>query len=270
MRKLILFLALSLTLVSTASESAVPRQPTQPGSLFPMIVGGVEATKGEFPFMVSLQNASNRRHFCGGSLISPEWVLTAAHCARATTEAKLKVVIGLHKQSDTSGVEVMGVRKMIVHPDYKKETDADYDFALVQLEAPSRYRPIEINTSEISIPEIENESPHAITAGWGYLREGGPISQNLMKVEVPLVSAKRCEAAYPNDVTNRMICAGHDAGGKDSCQGDSGGPLLTLNDRDQPVLAGVVSWGHGCARAKKFGVYAKVNSVDRWISDQIN
>ena len=90
----------------------------------------------------------------------------------------------------------------------------------------------------------------------------------LRKVDVPLVSSKRCEAAYPDQISDTMICAGLDKGGKDSCQGDSGGPLLVKLADGTRALAGVVSWGEGCARPQKFGVYSKVNAVTAWIASE--
>jgi len=217
------------------------------------IVGGVEAAKGEFPFIVSLQG-SYGGHFCGGSLIKKDWVLTAAHCVPAGIKT---VVAGLYDQSQTQSVEKFAVDKVIAHPDYNKKPQ-DYDYALVHIVGASKYPPIALNRAVLPA------KVDLVTAGWGYTEENGEIPNVLRKVTVPLVSAEACSAAYPGSITDRMLCAGLEAGGKDSCQGDSGGPLL-VGSGASAKLAGVVSWGEGCARPKKFGVYSKVSAVLTWI-----
>ena len=224
---------------------------------FEKIVGGVEAAKGEFPFIVSLRG-SYGGHFCGGSLIKKDWVLTAAHCVPAGIKT---VVAGLYDQSQNQGVEKLAVDKVISHPDYNKQPQ-DYDYALVHLKTPSKFAPIALNKTEIS------GKVDFITAGWGYTEENGEIPNILRKVTVPFVSAETCSAAYPDSITDRMLCAGLEEGGKDSCQGDSGGPLLVGSGAKQ-TLAGVVSWGEGCARPKKYGVYSKVSAAITWIESVI-
>ena len=224
------------------------------------IVGGVEATVGEFPYMVSLQSSGG--HFCGASLIKPDWVLTAAHCVRGGRIAR--VVIGLHSQKNLQGTEIFQAAKLIAHPRYNSST-MDNDFALVQLNGKSSFKPVALNDVEI---EIGQEIIESVTAGWGYTREGSwTISDTLQKVTVPLVSQAECNKSYNNQITSTMICAGLAEGGKDSCQGDSGGPLVVHEENGDHVLVGVVSWGEGCARPKKYGVYAKVSSAIEWIAE---
>lgn len=230
------------------------------------IIGGEEATVGEFPSMVSLQ-AGSWGHFCGGSLIRSNWVITAAHCVKSPSPG-LKIVTGLHNLKDQSNSEKFSPKKIIIHPDYEKEMQADFDVALIQLDGNSRFKPTEINPSEIEIPNEEG-AYIVTTAGWGYLKEGGNLSNILMKVLVPLINSTNCKAAYPGQITDRMICAGLDKGGKDSCQGDSGGPLFDTSSSGKHNLIGIVSWGEGCARPKKYGVYSKVNSAFDWIESQI-
>ncbi|MES3038029.1 MAG: serine protease, partial [Bdellovibrionota bacterium] len=117
----------------------------------------------------------------------------------------------------------------------------------------------------VEIPDVEAAAPRVTVAGWGTLKEGGGVSPKLMKVDVPLVSAVNCKKSYPNQIDDTMICAGFEAGGQDSCQGDSGGPLYYQTPNGNFVLAGVVSWGRGCARPKYYGVYGNVSSVVEWI-----
>ena len=249
-----------LPAISAMQVFASPVPTPVAGSLFARfasqkIVGGVQASKGEFPFIVSLQTGSPR-HFCGGSLIKKNWVLTAAHCVEG---GYLKsVAVGLHNQGDTVGVERFTVTEIIKNPGWDSNTMQN-DFALVHLSGDSKFAPVALNTRELS------GSVNFVTAGWGTTSESGGVSKILMKVSVPLVSQDICSAAYPDAITGSMLCAGYAEGGKDSCQGDSGGPLLTGSGSSR-VLAGVVSWGEGCARPDKYGVYSKVNGAIDWIN----
>lgn len=233
-----------------------------PGKVVGKIVGGQEASIGEFPFIVSLQSPSYG-HFCGGSLIKKNWVLTAAHCVKGGTIKN--VVIGLHNQKDMTNAEVIAPKRIIAHPQYDANA-TDYDFALIQLSRDSYHEPIDLNTAEISIPD-DGDPIMSTVAGWGTTSEGSYKLPNLLqKVDVPLVSQASCSKSYPNQITDRMICAGYAQGGKDSCQGDSGGPLVAKADDGHRYLIGVVSWGQGCARAGYPGIYSKVNFAVDWIN----
>lgn len=250
---------ISLCLLATSAFA----QPKATSSMKPLIVGGHEASIGEFPFIVSLQSASGS-HFCGGSLIKKNWVLTAAHCVQGGIG---RIVIGLHDRTDTKNAEIMKTKQVIPHPQYDDST-SDWDYALIQLDHDSNFQPVAVNPVEIQIPEKGAGQPvMATTAGWGTTSEGGySLPRLLQKVEVPLVTHAACDKAYPGQVTDRMICAGLEEGGKDSCQGDSGGPLVVEDvNTHTAYLAGVVSWGYGCARPAQYGVYSKVNAAYDWI-----
>ncbi|MGC8728298.1 MAG: serine protease [Elusimicrobiales bacterium] len=221
------------------------------------IVGGVTTTNSEFPFIVSLQH-SYYGHFCGGSLIAKDWVLTAAHCVDGITPSY--IVTGISKLTDTVGQRFTPV-KIIKHPSWNSQT-MDYDYALIKLSGQSSAPIIELNTLEL------NAGTNLTVAGWGLTKENGDISNTLQKVTLPLVSKTTCLKAYPNAITDRMICAGYATGGKDSCQGDSGGPLV-YKTSSKAYLVGVVSWGEGCAREGKYGIYSKVSAVKNWIENTV-
>lgn len=230
--------------------------PVTQASYQTFIVGGEAASEGEFPFMVSLQDSYG--HFCGGSLVSKNWVLTAAHCVRGGSPSN--IYLGLHDQDKKSGTEAFRPARVITHPKYDPFT-MDYDYALVQLSGDSQHEPISLNTEELG-----SQAAEFVTAGWGLTSESGAAAKILQKVAVPYMHQAACNTNYPNKITDRMICAGLANGGKDSCQGDSGGPLFMTVD-GKKVLTGVVSWGEGCARAGKAGVYAKVNAELAWIQE---
>jgi trypsin len=246
MSKKIISFVLALGLVSSVQAAK--------NNLSPLIVGGVVAEKGEFPFQASLQRSSFS-HFCGGSLIKKNWVLTAAHCVQGWP-ASNKIILGLHDRTDRNGAEVFTAAKVISHPQYNADT-TDYDYALIQLNGDSQLQPISLNSTEIAIPEQSSQDfINVWTSGWGTTKQGSfGLPKLLNKVEVPLVDTATCnsEASYKGAITDRMICAGYAAGGKDSCQGDSGGPLFLKQTDGSNLLVGVVSWGEGCALANKYG-----------------
>lgn len=223
-----------------------------------MIVGGTEASVGEFPFIVSLHGGS---HFCGGSLIRKNWVLTAAHCVKGGTVRK--IVVGLHDQKDMKNAEILTPKTIIAHPLYSSAT-MEYDYALIQTNEDSAHTPIALNPIEI---DPSTEEIMSTVAGWGTLREGSySLPSKLQKVDLPLVTTDECNKSYNGEIKDTMICAGYPQGGKDSCQGDSGGPLVVEDANRDRYLVGVVSWGQGCARANYYGVYSKVSAVFDWIN----
>ncbi|XP_071403569.1 trypsin-3-like [Centroberyx affinis] len=220
------------------------------------IVGGYECPKHSVPYQVFLPNGTS----CGGTLLSREWVLSAAHCK---TKPILEVWLGLHNRRKFEGTEQFIIStKVIRHPDFSSVT-GDNDIMLIKLSRPAtlnRYvRPATLPT------KCARDGTMCRISGWGRLR---PKIKNLLFpdklqcLNAPLLSYNTCSNAYPSEITKNMICAGFLEGGKDSCEGDSGGPMVCGGK-----IQGVVSWGHGCAQRNKPGVYTKVCNYISWIKN---
>ncbi|XP_027701968.1 cationic trypsin-3-like isoform X2 [Vombatus ursinus] len=220
------------------------------------IVGGYTCPAYSLPYQVSLNSGY---HFCGGSLIDKQWVLSAAHCYKS----RIQVRLGEHNIEVTEGREqFIDAAKIIRHPSYNSNT-YNNDIMLIKLKTAAT---INSQVSVVSLPQsCPATGTSCIISGWGNTVSSGADYPDLLQcLKAPVLSDSTCRSAYPGKITSNMICLGFLEGGKDSCQGDSGGPVVC-----DGKLQGVVSWGYGCALKGLPGVYTKVCNYVNWIKQTI-
>ncbi|KAI5712689.1 hypothetical protein M8J75_010471 [Diaphorina citri] len=235
------------------------------------IVGGWTTEVNEYPWVVALEQAG--KFFCGGTLISDRYVLTAAHCVRSSKRHKdLIAVISEHNRATVyeTQIETRRVVKVLTHPKYNAQgaKSHDHDIALLKLDAPLEFKP---TVSPVCLPQLGEKFTQrtGTVVGWGRVEESGQIASDLRATQVPVMSNQECRQfpGFEPKLTGNMMCAGYVQGGKDSCQGDSGGALLMEDLDGRFLIAGVVSWGIGCARPNSPGVYTRVNHYMEWIQN---
>ncbi|XP_028937670.1 trypsin-like [Ornithorhynchus anatinus] len=221
------------------------------------IVGGYTCAENALPYQVSLNSGY---HFCGGSLINSQWVVSAAHCYKS----RIQVRLGEHDIDVLEGTEqFIDSSKVIRHPNYDSWI-LDNDIMLIKLSTPAT---LDSRVASVSLPSscVEAETT-CLISGWGNTLSSGSNYPSLLQcLDAPVLSDTDCHNAYPGEITENMICLGFLEGGKDSCQGDSGGPVVCNGE-----LQGIVSWGYGCAQKNRPGVYTKVCNYVSWIRDTMS
>ncbi|WP_095159879.1 serine protease [Pseudomonas sp. Irchel 3E13] len=258
--------------------------------LQPKIIGGREANQGDDPWQVALIRGNNygpdRRPFCGGVLIAASWVLTAAHCIGKDARAsQISVLVGSTDVGTYGGARRIEVKAVHVNPLYLAAVPPvddipgqppRHDLALLQLASSATGS----NTDTIRILPLEEEDKalapqsNARVTGWGATSPGAKEGvRDLRTVDLKIVSRETCNdiVSYDGRIPDYMVCAGFSnpksTNGQDSCQGDSGGPLTVRLADNRRYLAGIVSWGEGCAIRERPGVYTTVARYSAWIAD---
>ncbi|XP_014350516.1 plasma kallikrein [Latimeria chalumnae] len=230
------------------------------------IVGGSTSSVREWPWQVSLHgNVGSYRHMCGGSIINKNWIVTAAHCfERLKNPDDWHIYSGFLKQSEMNDdAPFFSVHTIIVHPQYCA-IEHVYDIALLKLQEPMYYTDYML---PICLPETKFESNYedCWVTGWGYTSEAGHVNNILQKASVPVITNEDCQSYYKSyNITESMLCAGYKEGGIDACKGDSGGPFVCQYEQTW-YLQGITSWGEGCARPDRPGVYTRVGYFKDWI-----
>jgi len=226
------------------------------------IVGGEKTDIKDHPWQVALDIDGGP---CGGSIVARKWILTAAHCFSPSTQPSgVRAKAGATNRIGGAWTEV---ERVVIHDQYNEKTQAN-DLALVKLKFPPAGEVIPLANPGLQLRPCEQLE----VTGWGRTSEDpkATISNTLLKANLPYIEAAVCNApnAYNGAIRPGMMCAGYDEGGVDACQGDSGGPLV-YRGPDGPVLVGVVSWGEGCARKLKYGVYTRLTTYRDWIANVI-
>ncbi|XP_072441450.1 suppressor of tumorigenicity 14 protein homolog isoform X1 [Chiloscyllium punctatum] len=239
------------------------------------IVGGENAKKGKWPWQVSLQMGMYG-HICGASIVSNRWLVSAGHCfqdsdsIRYSTSSAWTAYLGLRLMNRmNSWIVTRSINRIVTHPKYDEYT-SDYDIALLELKTPVFFSDSIQPVCLPAITHVFSTTSNCYVTGWGVLGEDGELATVLQEASVKIIPLNICNKLYKNSVTTRMLCAGYLHGGVDACQGDSGGPLVCLGKRRKWFLAGIVSWGEGCARRNRPGVYTRVSRFSDWIKQQIN
>ena len=232
------------------------------------VVGGNDASPGEYP---SVAEITFGPFLCTGTLVTPEWVLSAGHCSSVTgavvaTPASwptplINVRIGGVTQDDG---ERRGVSQVVMHPNYL--LTSGYDISLLRLSQSSTMAPTQVaGAGERS---LWSAGALETIVGWGATEEGGDLPDNLQEARVPITTDAYCAGAYSDFDPATMVCAGFPEGGVDTCQGDSGGPMFGKTPAGELRIVGTTSFGEGCARPGKPGVYARVagDTLRPWIA----
>ncbi|CAG5124146.1 unnamed protein product, partial [Candidula unifasciata] len=245
------------------------------------IIGGHFVQHGSYPWQVRfhiLQRPYTETgdtygsHHCGGAILNPYWILSAAHCFQGKPVDRMVAVVGDHDMKvKDMGEQTFAIQKVINHELYNDNTKS-FDIALVKIKPTHNGNGIEFNSyvQPVCLPKLHEflrSGMQCTIAGWGYM------NRNVLKaIEIPIINSRQCVEMYKR--TNgysmlTMLCAGNITGGVDSCDGDSGGPLVCKISGVYTVV-GITSWGIGCALANMPGVYARVSTFIDWITKTVS
>ncbi|OJJ97808.1 hypothetical protein ASPACDRAFT_62086 [Aspergillus aculeatus ATCC 16872] len=255
----------------------LPLLPQTTALVTPCIIGGTEVPIEVHPYQIALLYGGART--CGGSILSPRHIITAAHCVASATPSRLRIRAG-SALCDAGGI-LVSVTAIAIHPNYSAPT-VDNDLAILTLSQNLTFGP---KIAPVGLPafgaDILVPGAEVVVSGWGATGEGGANSPTLRAVTVSVVGREECRAGYQRfgPVTDSMFCAGTPTGGRNACGGDSGGPAVVVAGGNgdgngsgsgsgkaaRGVLVGVVSWGHGCGRKGFPGVYASTSFLRGFI-----
>jgi secreted trypsin-like serine protease len=270
-RAILLLAGMGIALVLVCAVALAADEPDYQAQ----IVGGTTVSNGEYPFMASLQERKNnqppaKEHFCGGTLIDRDSVLTAAHCAvyikREIPAWKLRVVVGRTELNSDQGQAraISSLSDISIHPNYQGSRSSAYDAAVIELDRTVSFNPIKLATADQNW--LEKPGRKARIAGWGntvkqtppFYLEPDSYPNRMRTATVPLVSDARARDVYGSSyIPSLMVAAGKE--GRDACQGDSGGPMWATTPQGRRQI-GITSFGRGCGARGYPGVYAEVNA----------
>lgn len=255
---------LAALLLLPAASGAV----TQKGDRDVKVLGGSVAAPGQFPWMVSMIDAKAERAifgaYCGGTVIAPRVVITAAHCVQGVRDGEMDVIVGRTRLSQDDVGERIPVAKIVAHPAYDNSSVRN-DVALLQLSRPTEATPLAI--AHPADDGLTAPGTRVITSGWGTTTEGGEASDELLFVRLTARSRGYCDREYGRIHDASQLCIGSSRAGEDTCQGDSGGPV-TSGEAEAIRLVGLVSYGNGCGREGVPGVYTRVSYFSAWVDEQ--
>ncbi|XP_036608228.1 chymotrypsinogen B-like isoform X2 [Trichosurus vulpecula] len=246
--------------ISTSLGCGVPAiEPVLSG--LARIVNGEDAVPGSWPWQVSIQDKTGF-HFCGGSIISEYWVVTAAHCD--VWQSDLVIAGEFDQGSDEEDIQVLTISQIFQNPNFDYSTTSN-DITLIKLATPAQFSD---TVSPVCLPSSTDDFPagsNCVTTGWGLTKyTNSKTPDKLQQAALPLLSKSQCWKYWGNMVKDSMICAG--ASGVSSCMGDSGGPLV-CQKAGAWTLVGIVSWGSDTCSTSSPGVYARVTELVSWVQE---